>query len=67
MNGVADMLADATQPLAVVISRYVRQLGGAPRSPQPTDVKRVIGMVGVLETLPEPRQLMGTLGYKLLL
>jgi hypothetical protein len=32
-----------------------------------SDVERVIGMVGALETLPEPRQLMGTLGYKSLL
>jgi len=31
MDGVANMLAGATQPLAAVISAYVQQLGGAPR------------------------------------
>ena len=30
MDGVANMLAGATQPLAAVISTYVQQLGGAP-------------------------------------
>jgi len=30
LDGVANMLAGATQPLAAVISTYVRQLGGAP-------------------------------------
>jgi 2-methylcitrate dehydratase PrpD len=30
MDGVANMLAGATQPLAAVISAYVQQLGGAP-------------------------------------
>src|SRR6185295_18051256 len=30
MDGVANMLAGATQPLATVISAYVQQLGGAP-------------------------------------
>ena len=31
MDGVANMLAGATQPLAAVISSYVQQLGGAPQ------------------------------------
>src|SRR4029450_11599805 len=31
MDGVANMLAGATQPLAAIISQYVRQLGGAPQ------------------------------------
>jgi 2-methylcitrate dehydratase PrpD len=31
MDGVANMLAGATQPLAAIIRTYVQQLGGAPR------------------------------------
>jgi 2-methylcitrate dehydratase PrpD len=31
MDGVANMLAGATQPLAATINEYVRQLGGTPR------------------------------------
>src|SRR5215467_8881423 len=30
LDGVANMLAGATQPLAAIISAYLRQLGGAP-------------------------------------
>lgn len=32
MDGIANMLAGATQPLAAIIGAYVRQLGGAPQS-----------------------------------
>jgi 2-methylcitrate dehydratase PrpD len=31
LDGVANMLAGATQPLAAIISQYVRQLGGTPQ------------------------------------
>ena len=31
MDGVANMLAGATQPLAAIIGQYVRQLGGVPQ------------------------------------
>src|SRR5215813_12922144 len=31
MDGVANMLAGATQPLAAIIRTYVQQLGGVPR------------------------------------
>ena len=32
MDGIANMLAGATQPLAAIIGAYVRQLGGMPQS-----------------------------------
>ena len=34
------------------------------RSLHPSDVEHLIGMVESLETLPDPRQLMGILGHK---